>query len=445
MNTKTYHTHWHIRVDDLSESQYLNFKNNAEYTKWMVIGNCHSKDCYGKDDERNGRVHYHVVLKYNQSREKSVIVNKFILKKNKGCDSYYCEAMYAKSNEAALIRYVSDKECGFRFVKGENLIKDILFQRETEEAIEENDNPTVKKKTKEQLKAERNELRLAKAKECDWNWFEENDFEFLLSPKFAKLYERYNIIDMNIYNHLTLKGNTKQRFLILYGESRKGKGAFTKWLSKVLDIPHYQFNKTDSYFNGCPSDTNEWLFHIDEWDGTEDCKKNMPVGTIKEIFDKEPKKVRAAYCFDKVMRFGYGTITMQVHPKRGLFVDEKNFIEENYLAIKNRFSIINVLMIPDLFSLTFNLDEERWEQKELKKVPEYLTELFPHLVDHEGFPIYKETKFKNYSEQKPLHEWSNDENLDNEINDKNSKEIKILDDCLEELENEIEFDKLELD
>lgn len=373
------YTNWHIRVDNLSQAQYERFVNNAEYTKWMVIGNSHIKHCYGENDPRNGKEHYHVVFKYNNSRERQTIVNKFILDKKEDCASYYAEPMYARSNEAALIRYVSDKECGIRYIKGKEFIEDVLNPKDSES-----------KKTKFQLKEEKNKERLENAKNNNWKWFEENDFEFMLSPKFNKLYERYNTIDINKHLDLKLKGDTKKRFFILYGESRKGKGAFVEWLTKILNIEYYYFNKTDDYFNGCPSDHNDWLFHVDEWDGSESCNKTMPYSTIKEVFDKMPKKVRAAYCFDKIMRFGYGAITMQVHPKRAFFNKEKDFIEENWSAIANRFSIINVLQIPQLFSLTFNVEKECWEQLELNLVPDYLVKMFPWLIDDEGFPIFKE-------------------------------------------------------
>lgn len=385
------YTNWHIRVDNLSQAQYERFVNNAEYTKWMVIGNSHIKHCYGENDPRNGKEHYHVVFKYNNSRERQTIVNKFILDKKEDCASYYVEPMYARSNEAALIRYVSDKECGIKYIKGQQYIDHILNPKSDEELegiIVQTD--IIAKKTKFQLKEEKNKQRLENAKACNWKWFEENDFEFTLSPKYAKLYERYNTLNINDYLHLKLKGDTKKRFFILYGESRKGKGAFVEWLTKILNIDYYYFNKTDDYFNGCPSDRNDWLFHVDEWDGSESCNKTMPYSTIKEVFDKMPKKVRAAYCFDKIMRFGYGAITMQIHPKRAFFNKEKDFIEENWNAIANRFSIINVLQIPQLFSLTFNIEKECWEQQELNKVPDYLAKMFPWLIDEEGFPIFKE-------------------------------------------------------
>lgn len=387
-----YATHWHIRIDNLSEKQYQQFIDNTEYVQWMLIGNKHCKNCYGINDPRNGIPHYHVVLKYNNSRQRMIIVNKFILNKDKKCESYYVEPMYTHSNERALINYVSDKEAGIRFTYGRHHIAKYL---DTTDDIIEEPQEIVPKVSKVQEKINKNLERLEHAKNCNWTWFETNDFEFMLSPKFNKLYERYNTLDINKYLHLAIKGDTRKRFFILFGESRKGKGEWVKWFTRIMNLEYYYFNKTDDYFNGAPSDHTDWFFHVDEWDASYSCIKTMPVSTIKEVFDKMPKKVRAAYCFDKVMRFGYGGITMQVNPKRAFFAEERQFVEENWLAISNRFSVINVNLIPKLFSLTFNVEEEIWEQKELNKVPIEMAQRYPWLVDENGYPIYKEEKWLN--------------------------------------------------
>lgn len=384
-------TYWHLRINDLSEEQYQRLLHNVEYTQWMVIGNVHSRDgsCEGKP-------HYHVVFKYNNSRTKQTIVNKFIFNKKIGSDGYYCEPMYKNSHENALVEYLCDKECGIKFTHNEQFIRHILqpqaIEAQAEDQVQAGEVKTTKVKSEERKeeKLKLNKLRLEKAKAMDWQWFEENDFQFFLSSPFKKLYETYNFINMRDYDHMVTKGNIRQNFFILHGKAGKGKDSFITWLSKCLDIPSIMKDKNDCYWNNFPNDITDYIAYISEWDGSSKTRENVSVSCIKEYFQKDPVKVKAAYVFDKVIRFKYGVITMQVHPFRMFFLKEPDFIEENIEALKRRFSIIDINEIPALFSLTFNVEKDCWEQLELLKVPDYLVSKYPHLVDELGYPIYKE-------------------------------------------------------
>ena len=200
----TTHTFWHIRINDLSEEQLERFKNNIEYVSYMIIGNVHSKHCYGDEDERNGIPHYHVIFKYNNSRTRQTIVNKFILDKGKNCESYYCEGMYKYSTEEALIAYVADKECGLQFIHNGQYIDHILNPVEIipEEEEEKEEKIKEKKITNKEFKANLEAERVVRAKAQDWEWFWENDAKFARSNAFNAFKNHYKIMNLNDFDHL---------------------------------------------------------------------------------------------------------------------------------------------------------------------------------------------------------------------------------------------------
>lgn len=382
------HTFWHIRTDDLSNEQLQKFKDNVEYVQYMIIGNAHTKHCYGEGDERNGTAHYHVILKYNNSRARQTMVNKFILNKGKNCPSYYVEGMYKYSTEEALICYVADKECGLQFTYNEQLIEHILNpvekieeeQLQKEEVIKEN-----KIKKVERLELLEKE-RVLRAKAQDWEWFWENDSKFARSNGFKAFKEHYMITDIKTLDHLRIKGELRRYFLWLWGKTRKGKGSFVRWLAKMLDRAIYNKSKADPYWNGFSNEVNQ-LVWVDEYDGTKECRKTLPVTVINEIWDKDAKKVRAAYNFELMIRFQHSVITSQVHPSKLLFDEEDRHIEPVLAAFKNRFSIIDIEHVPALFSIDYNVEKEEWERHELFKVPQTLRDMYPWLVNENGYPI----------------------------------------------------------
>jgi hypothetical protein len=386
------HTFWHVRIDDLSEEQLLRFKNNVEYTQYMIIGNIHTKNCYGVGDERNGTPHYHVIFKYNNSRARQTIVNKFILNKGKDCKSYYCEGMYKYSTEEALISYVADKECGLQFTYNEQIIDHILNPKEIIPIEEEIKEVTVSELSarKKMTRVEQYEMlekeRVMRAKAQDWNWFWDNDSKFARSNQFKAFKEHYMITDIKSLDHLRIRGELRRNFIWVYGETRKGKGSFVRWFAKMLNKAIYNKSKADSYWNGFDNEVNQMVW-VDEYDGTKECRKTLPVTVINEIWDKDAKKVRAAYNFELMLRFTHSVITSQVHPSKLLFDSEDKFTNPVYEAFCNRFSIIDVKILPDLFSIDYNIEEECWERNELFKVPEHIAKEYPWLVNNNGFPI----------------------------------------------------------
>lgn len=379
------HTFWHIRTDDLSEDQLNKFKNNVEYTNYMIIGNPHTKHCYGDGDERNGKEHYHVILKYNNSRARQTIVNKFILNKGKDCKSYYCEGMYKYSSEEALVQYVADKECGLQFTYNEQLIDHILNPVEVMPK-EEEEKEEIKKITKKEYNENLEKERILRAKAQDWEWFWENDSKFARSNQFKAFKAHYSIVDIKSLDHLRIMGELRKNFFWVFGKTRKGKGSFVRWLAMMLNRAIYNKSKSDEYWNGYDNEVNQ-LVWLDEYDGTKKCRSTLPVTTINEIWDKDPKKVRAAYDFELMIRFQYSVVTSQVCPKDILFTEEDRFITPVWAAFCNRFTIIDIELIPALFSIDYNIEKECWERHELLKVPEKLAKMYPWLVNENGFPI----------------------------------------------------------
>lgn len=381
----TTHTFWHVRIDDISEEQLLKFKDNVEYVNYMIIGNVHSKSCYGEGDPRNGTPHYHVIFKYNASRARQTIVNKFILNKGKNCKSYYVEGMYKYSTEEALITYVSDKECGLQFIYNQQMIDHILNPVETIPVEIITKEKEIKLSKKEQM-LNLDKERVLRAKAQDWEWFWTNDAKFARSNQFKTFKEHYLIVDIKSLDHLRIMGELRKNFLWLWGETRKGKGSFIRWWAMMLNKAIYNKSKADPYWNGFSNEVNQ-LVWVDEYDGTKECRRVLPVTVINEVWDKDAKKVRAAYNFELMIRFTNSVITSQLHPARILMDAEDKGVEEVMAAFYNRFSVINIKHVPALFSIDFDIEKEEWVRYDLIRVPEELRKLYPWLVNDNGYPI----------------------------------------------------------
>ena len=375
---KQYNTYFHIRVNDLSEEQLNRFKNNVKDVEWMMIGKIH-KGSLQVD-------HYHVLLKYNCSRLTSTIRNKFILNyKTIGSDSYYCQPKYENSSIEQFVAYVKDKDLVL-FYGEEEYIKDIT--------------PIPPKKTLKEVKQDLTLTRIEHAKAGDWKWFEDNDIAYTLKNEYEKLRARYfKVNKFSAENRaLKIKGNTKLKFFWPYGESRKGKDSWVEFFCKMEKLECFPKSKISPYWNGCKSaPLMQDAVSISEFDGPLKAGQKMEIGLelIKEAFDKCVFPARCAYSFQEVIRFKFGFITSQIHPFDALFPPGSMNVDENWAAINNRFSIIEVSHLPDLFSIDFNVKEEEWELNELSKVPLHIAKKYPHLIDEDGYNIFSKKWYNN--------------------------------------------------
>lgn len=371
--TKTYFQYYHIRVNDLSEEQLNRFKNNSHLCEWMMIGKVHTGTL--------GVEHYHVLLKYESSRLKSTIRNKFILNiKKLNVQSYYCEPKYENSSIEQFVAYVKDKGLE-EFYGQDNYENDIK--------------PDSAKKEKKIIdKKDWQKQRIENAEKQNWDWFKENDIEYTLKTEYERVRAKYfkvnKFSDENL--NLRIKGSTKLLFFWLYGESRKGKDSFIRFFCKMMKLDCYPKSKISPYWNGCKySPIMQDCVSITEFDGPLKAGQKMEINIelIKEAFDKEVFSARCAYSFMEVIRFKYGFISSQVHPSDALFPPGSLHVSENWQAIDNRFSVIEVTHLPALFNITYNVEKEDWElDEDFCVVPKYIARKYPALIDKDGYSIY---------------------------------------------------------
>lgn len=372
-----YFQYFHIRVDDLSEEQLTRFKDNAKFCIWMLIGEIHTGSL--------NRQHYHVLFKYEIKRMTSTMRNKFILNYKKiECESYYIEPKYENSTIQQFVDYVKDN--GIR----ELINEEKFYEDYNEIEKEEKDLDDEEKRLKKLEKSDWMKERIKQAKNQNWDWFIEYDINFTIKPDYERLRSKY--FKVNKYSEENLKlriiGSTKLKFFWLYGVSRKGKDSFTRFICTSLGLECFPRSKISPYWNGCKySPEVQDAVSITEYDGPLKAgqKLEIPLELIKEAFDKEVFAARCAYSFMEVIRFNYGFITSQVHPYDALFPPGSLNTSENYRAIEERFSIINVEDLPELFSIEYNIEKEDWEINELLPVPIYMRQKYNHLVDENGF------------------------------------------------------------
>lgn len=288
--------YWHFRINDLSDEQYIKLKENADI-EWIVIGEIE------KENEKG--THYHVAVKFERSVRRNFALNKLLFNHSLAKDNdYYLESKYTKCSIEQFISYTI-----------KNGIRYDTYHLEDNDAEEDAIAKEIEKPKLSPL--ELNKLRLQKAREGDEDWFLENDFNFMLGNKYAKL--------------VALSQPSKTHEDIIQGEldnywiwgatgTCKSASVHLVWpnaYSKVVSN-----SKWDNYQTTNP---DHQVVHVEEVDDFEDIKEGLEgLAGLKRMADRYPFAVR----------FNYGSRNLMIRPKT--FVITSNFSIEQIIRSPDR-------------------------------------------------------------------------------------------------------------
>lgn len=321
--------YWHFRINDLSNEQ-LEFLKNVE-CDWMVIGNIE------KENEKG--THYHVAVKFNRSYKKSTARNTLLYNHELKLDKdYYLETKYIKSSIQQFVDYVIKN--GYQYQKN------YFSEDEDDDELPKEDKPKLSP-------LELNRLRLKMARENNTDWFLENDFNFMLSPKFAKL--------KILAQEDAIEDLTELNNYWIWGRSGTGKSSSVHYLYPNRYMKIVSNEKWDSYNNHNPGHE---VVHIEELDSFEDIDKGMEgLAGLKNKADRYPFPVR----------MNYGDRNLKIRPK--MFIITSNFtpnqilsggdrygrpikgLETQLEALQRKFKIIHVSQWLELNKLELKKDE----------------------------------------------------------------------------------------
>lgn len=304
-------TYFHITMYDSSEQQLKKLIDLAtnDKVKYIVISEPHTGNVLKKE-------HYHVGIQFKRNYTPP-FVRKMVIHNNDYEDVPYIEGKYKTSTVDEWRSYII--KSGIKFESKPYL-------------------PQGKPKTEEQaLNKERKKdlmnLRVQKAKAQDWEWFENEDIDFMLSHRFKNLIALYKRTNMN--NLRALPGKLENYWI--YGSSGTGKSAS---IEKIYGYDKlYPKNLTEVYWNGYDNDYHDSVW-IDELDTSDALKTIGGVEILKQLADRYPFKVRMMY----------GNGESLVRPKRTIITSnfmpdtvlpEKGF-NVNIKAIRRKFKVIHI-------------------------------------------------------------------------------------------------------
>ena len=280
--------YWHFRINDLSEEQLLKIKNCPDVS-WMVIG------AIEKEDEKGE--HYHCAIKFNRSRRRSYALNALLLDQTlSNTTDYYLETKYTKASINDFINYVIKN--GIRY--------------DTYHTTEDDDD-TPPPPPPKMSKLELQRLRIKMAREGNEDWFLENDFDFMLGNKYAKLLLLANpqktIAD-------TLQGELNNFWI--WGASGSYKSFIVNhiWPDRYVKVCSNE--KWDGYSN---TNKGHEVVHVEEVDYMDDIKVGLEgLAGLKRMADR--------YIFP--VRMNYGNRNLMIRPKT--FVITSNFSPSQILS-----------------------------------------------------------------------------------------------------------------
>lgn len=321
--------YWHFRINDLSNEQ-LELLKNVE-CEWLVIGNIE------KENEKG--THYHVAVKFNRSYKKSTARNALLYNHELKLDKdYYLETKYTRSSTQQFVNYVIKN--GYQY--GKNYFN------------EDDDKEPINEIKPKLSPGELNKLRLQMARDGNTDWFLENDFNFMLSPKYAKL-------------KILAQEDATEDLLILnnywiWGKSGTGKSSSVNLLypNRYIKIPSNE--KWDSYNNHNPGHK---VVHIEELDSFEDIEKGCEgLSGLKAKADRYPFPVRMNYGDRNLMiRPEMIIVTSNFTPAQILSGGDKygrpiKGLETQLEAIHRKFKVIHVSQWLELNKLKPKYNEE---------------------------------------------------------------------------------------
>lgn len=314
--------YWHFRINDLSEEQFNMIKNCSE-VQWIVIGEIEKEDEKGE--------HYHVAIKFNRSYRKQTVLNKLLYNTNLINDrDYYLETKYTKSTVLQFIEYVIKN--GVRFD---------TYGLGNEE---ETSNVEIPKMSKVELQR----LRIEKIRAGDEDWFLENDFDFMLGSKYAKL-----VVLCQPHCNDILQGDLENYWI--WGPSGTCKSATVHHLWPDAYSKVCSNEKWDNYSNTLPGHK---VVHVEEVDDFTDIEKGLEgLAGVKRMADRYPFPVRMNYGSRNLMiRPKTIVITSNFSPSQILSTPDKHGnvtrgLETQLKALGRKFHIMHI----DQFKKKFNL------------------------------------------------------------------------------------------
>lgn len=318
--------YWHFRINDLSQEQLDKLKN-IEGVEWIVIGNNEKEDQKGE--------HYHCAIKFTRSLRKSAVLKRVLLNTNLVNDiDYYLETKYTYSSIDEFIDYC---------------IKNGT-KHDTYHEIDAPPTPPAKTKMS---KLELQKLRVEKARAGAEDWFLENDFDFMLGSKYAKLIllvqpHKTKILDGDLCNYWVWgPSGTCKSFIIHY----LWPDAYPKVVSN---------SKWDNYSNTNPG---HQVVHIEEVDDFDDIKEGLEgLAGLKRIADRYPFPVRMNYGSRNLMiRPKTIVITSNFSPSQILSAPDKHGkvtrgLETQLKAISRKFKVLHISEFKKLFGLVDKYD-----------------------------------------------------------------------------------------
>lgn len=314
--------YWHFRINDLSLEQLEKIKN-APNVLWMVIGNIEKENEKGE--------HYHCAIKFNRSIRRTTVLNKLLLNTNLVNNTdYYLETKYTHSSIDEFINYCTKE--GIRY-----------------DTYHDTENVVIIEPAKVKLsKVEMQKLRIQKAREGNEDWFLENDFDFMLGNKYAKLMllvqsHKTEIIDGDLENYW------------VWGQSGTGKSTAIHYLWPDAYPKVVSNSKWDNYSN---SIKGHEVVHIEEVDSFDDIKEGLEgLAGLKRIADRYPFPVRMNYGSRNLMiRPKTIVITSNFSPQQILSTPDKHGgvirgFDTQLKAINRKFKVLHISEFKKLFEL----------------------------------------------------------------------------------------------
>nr|WAE43084.1 MAG: replication associated protein [Cressdnaviricota sp.] len=310
-------TYYHYRTNNVTEENMNRIKglNELPEIDWVVISNPHEGQCLKG-------VHTHVAIKFKSC----VRLNKAkqLILENKE-SNYYLQAKYRHSSLESFLNYITKTGIYWSSIIVEKILK-------KEETMKEN----------KEKKNEINEIykeRIKRAKNQEWDWFEENEAKWTLSTEFSKLYAKYNQAK-NIDD--TINGELENYWI--YGTSGTGKSSVIQYLYPDRYKKLTSNEKWDGY-----STYNEGhkIVHIDELNNFKDIDIGLEgLAGLKRMADRNPFNVRKNYSAELTsIRPKSFYITSNYKPSQlfqNLRPGEVNNIETEIECINRKFKVMHI-------------------------------------------------------------------------------------------------------
>lgn len=324
--TPTESCYWHYRTNNVSTEHYELLQRIAEHDAidWIIIGEI-------EEGEIEKGVHFHCAIKMKRSSRKSAVQKLLMLTKD-NTTSYYLGAKYSASKPIDFIKYVIKNGKRLDSRLGEVVAKIEKVPKKEQEAEEKE----IKNISSKELYKER----IRRAKDNDWEWFNEHDPKWTLSAEFSKLYAKY----FRAGSDLSVKPiEGKLTHYWIYGNSGTGKSSSIEYLYP----DRYKKIMTNEKWDGYdPRFEGHKIVHIDELNSFKSLEKGMEgLDGLKCKVDRNPFAVRKNYGVDIVnIRPQSFIITSNYTPSQLLSkVDERGFnVDIEAKCLYRKFRVLHV-------------------------------------------------------------------------------------------------------